>query len=394
MNELRNLKNRIDWLCQNKINAFSPTISPAPKSWERNEIESPYEALKYFFDNSVTEFVVQKKYMGSYCDIYLTKKLEDIYFVSRNGHKILHIDIDKAIIACQELHNRFEWSNLSLVIIQAEMLPWSALGKRLINNEFWAYQQVHSKYLDYLKNSNLYEKIESIKKSESYLKYISDKNTMKDKDLKNEYPSHIVRQYQAIKSFTMLDLEKYEDGLRIFTEQISHFGIETDFEFKPFNILKKVYDDGKEIIVNDNQSFKEVNNDKIMTFEIKSMEELLNQSELVTHWFNELTNNKEEGIIVKPRKAFINGLPPGFKIRNNQYLVMIYGIDFINNYSANMQKRNISKKVNCSINDWAINFDLLNVKYKDIHIENYHIKNLFYDRIMGEQIESTLDKRL
>ena len=34
------IKKRIDWFCKNKINAFSPTISPAPKSVERNEIEN------------------------------------------------------------------------------------------------------------------------------------------------------------------------------------------------------------------------------------------------------------------------------------------------------------------------------------------------------------------
>ena len=46
----------------------------------------------------------------------------------------------------------------------------------------------------------------------------------------------------------MLDLEKYEDGLRIFTEQISHFESKQISNFKPFNILKKVYDDGKRLL--------------------------------------------------------------------------------------------------------------------------------------------------
>ena len=42
------IKKRIDWFCKNKINAFSPTISPAPKSVERNEIESLYEGILWF----------------------------------------------------------------------------------------------------------------------------------------------------------------------------------------------------------------------------------------------------------------------------------------------------------------------------------------------------------
>jgi len=100
MKELKKIKNRIDWFCVNKINAFSPTISPAPKSLQRNEIESIYEGVRYFFEQGVTEIVVQRKYMGSYCDIYLQKNLEETYFVSRNGYLISHIDLNAAKQAC------------------------------------------------------------------------------------------------------------------------------------------------------------------------------------------------------------------------------------------------------------------------------------------------------
>ena len=91
MEDLRRIKNRIDWFCENKVNAFSPTISPAPKSAELKEIESITEAFKYFSERGVNEFIVERKYMGSYCDIYLHKNIEDTYFVSRNGYLINHI---------------------------------------------------------------------------------------------------------------------------------------------------------------------------------------------------------------------------------------------------------------------------------------------------------------
>ena len=93
------IKKRIDWFCKNKINAFSPTISPAPKSVERNEIESLYEGILWFVLNGVKEIVIEKKYMGSYCDIYLHKRLEDTYLVSRNGYKINHLDQEQCLRA-------------------------------------------------------------------------------------------------------------------------------------------------------------------------------------------------------------------------------------------------------------------------------------------------------
>jgi hypothetical protein len=73
---------------------------------------------------------------------------------------------------------------------------------------------------------------------------------------------------------------------------------------------------------------------------------------------------------------------------------MIYGVDFQTNYDQHLRKRKIVRKLECSINDWMLNWEILNVKYKDISKENYLLKNLVYDRIMGEQLESKLDIRL
>ena len=44
--------------------------------------------------------------MGSYCDIYLTKKLEDIYFAMAKYQKY-YIDIDKAIMPQDHI---IDWS--------------------------------------------------------------------------------------------------------------------------------------------------------------------------------------------------------------------------------------------------------------------------------------------
>lgn len=394
MIELKKLKNRIDYFCQNKVNAFSPTISPAPKSVERGEIESIDTAIRHFHSNGVQEIVVQRKYMGSYCDIYLHKNPEDTYFVSRNGHLINHIDLDKAKEACRELYQRIDWSNLSTVIIQSELMPWSTLGKGLIENEFIGYLNVHQNHSDYLSQSNLYDKIAKVKASKTYLEYMEDKKQLSGKELSHKYPHHILRQYDSLTSFRILDLDVYKQSVAIYQRQIQHFGIQGEIYFKPFNILKKIYNDGSEEIVNDNLSYKEVNNDEFLHLPIENEETLNNTIKRVYEWFSTLEKNMEEGIVIKPRQAFIKGLPPAFKVRNNQYLTMIYGVDFHEQYNYYLKKRNIGRKLECSINDWMLNWEILKVKYKDIHTENYLLKNLVFDRIMGEQVESTLDIRL
>ena len=391
---LRKLKNRIDRFCEDKVNAFSPTISPAPKSAERNEIESINEAVRYFYQNNVREIVVERKYMGSYCDIYLCKKLNDTYFVSRNGYKLNYIDLPMARKSCLNLHRRFDWKGLSMVIIQSELMPWRVLGKSLIENDFLGYLTVHQNHYDFLTHSNLYEKIEKVKNSAAYQTYKADKENLPAKEFAQKYPEHIIRQYNSLTEFKILNLDVYNDSLNIYKEQIDHFGREGELNFKPFNILKKVMDDDTELFVNDNLSYKEVNDDEFLYFTLNSENELQNAIEQIYAWFARLSESMEEGIVIKPRTAFVRNLPPALKIRNNRYLTMIYGVDFQERYLQYLQKRNIKRKLECSINDWMLNWEMLKIKYKDINKENYLLKNFAFDRIMGEEMEANLDIRL
>lgn len=392
--DLKRLKSRIDWFCLNKVNAFSPTISPAPKSMERNEIESIYEGIRYFYEKGVREIVVQRKYMGSYCDIYLHKDINSTYFVSRNAHLINHIDLEKAKEACRELHARLDWEGISMYIIQSELMPWSALGKGLIENEFESYLAVHRNHYNYLLNSNLYRKIDDVKLSKEYISYIECKDNCSKAELKNKYPAHIIRQYDALSKLKIVDLDSYQVGIDVYDEQIKYFGRIEDLYFKPFNILKKIFDNGEEEIPNDNLTYQLVNSDECLVLSISDEEAMNKTVEKVYAWFHSLETAMEEGIVIKPRQAFSKGLPPAFKVRNNRYLTMIYGVDFLEAYSQNMWKRKITRKLECSINDWMINWEIVKVPYKEIHPENYYLKNLVYDRIMRERIESTLDTRL
>ena len=388
------IKKRIDWFCKNKINAFSPTISPAPKSVGRNEIESLYEGLRWFFDRDIKEILIQKKYMGSYCDIYLHKNLEDSYLVSRNGYKINHLDRSQWVPALAQLHAKFSWDNTTIRIIQSELMPWSALGKGLITNEFSAYYISHQIHCDYLQQSDLYEKINAIKQKPEYLAFVADAKVLSGKELKDKYPTHIIRQYQSIRDMKLLDLPHYEKNIALFKRQLDIFGKDATVYFKPFNILKEIYDDGTEHFVNDNLSFARINSDEFLHYTFTDTADFEAKYPEIRAWVDQMNANDEEGVVIKPRKAFMQGIPPAFKVRNNDYLTLIYGVDFQDRLEEQIAKRNIKGKLKCSINDWAINAKLLQTPYNEIHEENYEFKNLVLDRILGEEVENQLDSRL
>lgn len=388
------VRNRIDWFCKNKVNDFSPTISPAPKNTANNEIESIREAIAYYLKNNVTELVVQKKYMGSYCTIYLKRNLEETYFVSRNGHKIDHIDLEKAIESIKELHEKMvlQFPDFDTILIASELLPWKILGGGLIEKEFIGYYDALKTQHAYLKQSGLFEKMQSVKNSEAFLTFSSDKSTLKSKEYRSKYKSHIIRQYQALMDAKMSDLNKQEVSLEVFKNQIDTFGKEEPVHFKPFTILKVVFESGKEYLPNSNLTYEMVNDDAFL--HLKFADNIEENIKEVYAFFDKLTVANEEGIMIKPVQNYIKGVPPCFKVRNNNYLTMIYGVHFHNDFDHYLEKRTIYRKLEQSINGWEINQKMLQIPYRNLNEENYLMKLLLLKRINDEEIEKNLDPRL
>lgn len=389
------VKNRIEWISKSGINDFSPTISPAPKSIQRREIESIEQAVHYFLDNEIYHLVVQKKYMGSYCTIYLKKNLEDSYFISRNGFVIKQIDHTQALDAIRDLHTKMliKYPDFDTILIASELMPWSALGAGLINKEYLAYYDAYNTHNTYLSESDLYTKISKVKSSTEYVEYLTDKKTLSNKEFKAKYKSHIIRQYDALEELVMLDLEKQRDSLAIFKKQIDIFGVDEAISFHPFTILKIVYTNGEEELPNSNLSYADINDDPFLelVFNKENVEENLQQ---IYNFYDKLTEDNAEGIMIKPAKSYIKGVVPCFKVRNNSYLTMIYGVNFSMDFDYYLHKRNIKRKLEQSIQGWEINQQLLKIPYYDLNPENYYLKLLLLKRIQGEEIEKSLDKRL
>lgn len=389
------VRNRIEWFCKNKINDFSPTISPAPKSKTKNEIESIEEAVNYYLGKGVTEFVVQKKYMGSYCTIYLKRNIEETYFVSRNGFKMDHIDVDKAINSLKDLHAKMviAFPDFETILIASELLPWKVLGAGLIEKEFTGYYDALKTHNAYLQSSGLLEKLENVKESETFTTYISDKTQLTRKEFGSKHKSHIVRQYEALAAVKIPDVAKQEESLQVFKNQIDTFGEEAELHFKPFTILKVVNSSGNEILPNSNLTCELVNDDVFLHLEITDLNKEEKLGEIYS-FFEKLTSDNEEGIMIKPVQNYIKNLPPCFKVRNNNYLTMIYGVNFHQDFDHYLEKRNVKKKLEQSINGWEINQKMLQIPYKDLEEENYLMRLLLLKRINNEEIEKTLDPRL
>ncbi len=385
-------ESRIHHAIKERVMHFSPTISPAPKDVENGEIESLRKAIEYFIEQGEKLVVIQPKYMGSYCDIYLAKNIEESRFFSRRGYPV-RISQEELVDAVRPLHERFEWDGIALRIIQAELMPWSALGKGLITRAFGGYSNVHHDHLNYIRNTGLADGIQELKASDEFRQFLIDQGTLSKKELNSKYPNHITRQYRALSSLELPDPEEYEEALEIYDEQVELYGQEGETSFKAFNILKTVSDDGTEWMGGSNyEGFLNVSDDEFVV--VSALNPLEEQIQNAYAFLVRTVEAGGEGVIVKPNNVWNTKMAPMFKVRNNRYLQMIYGIRFLSNYDYYLGRRGIGRKMRCSINEWNIAQSLLRIKMNDISPDNAEYVRLVTARILEEDFEAKLDSRL
>ena len=387
-------ENRIKWAIINKVPHFAPTISPAPKN--EIEIESLTEAIKYYHSKGIKQCIIQPKFMGSYVDIELHKNLEDSRLFSRNGYLINHLDREKVLQALSPIHSKVNWQNgISKYLIQAELLPWSAMGKGLIEDEFTTYGHLWESHLNSLKNSITIDKIQSIKNNNDYKEFLTIPLENRNKFYEGKH--HLKRTFEAVEVFNILDVEALNKGLETFKNQIDIFGREGEnYTFCPFNLLKIYYENGEEFVNDSNivgYCLFNLKQQNFLTFDFEKTE----LSEIILHtnnFYKQLCSYGFEGVVIKPNEVYLEDVVPMFKVRHNDYLTMIYGIDFKHNFKEYLKKRDVRKKQRSSINQWKIAQALLRINDKDINENNEYYKELVAKRILEEELAESIDKSL
>lgn len=397
--KMRKIENRTFYHTKVKTPHFAPTISPAPKNEEREEIESLYEGIRYFYDMGVKKMILERKYMGSYCDVELHKDINDTRFFSRSGKLITYLNRNELIKGIEYIHSKIDWDNESLqyILLASELMPWAYMGKGLIERDFEAYYELYKQHLSNIENIKVYSILDEIKNTKEYKDFVQDLNELGAEKAKEKYPQHTYRHLKSIMDFKILDLNEMKTGLKTYRKQLDLFGKDAPLCFKPFAILKYGYSDGTERIENSNiRGFLLLNDDEdayeILNFETHTFEG--NIEKAYEFYKKNVFESNEEGIMIKPDQMFIEGLPPAFKVRNNNYLTMIYGINFQKDYQYYLNKRNIYKKAIESQKQWHISQELLKIPLKEISQENEEYSKIVHLRIESEYRCVNLDQRL
>lgn len=394
-------KGRIYYAAEGKVNFVSGTVCPADVDKEQHNLESLEKAFDYFRSCKIETVVLQPKYMGSRANIYLFKDLEKNYTTTRNGYKVKQIDLTEAYKPLYDIpyiKSRFE-AGMELIILDAELMPWSAIGKSLIEREFYSIEGAIKTECDFLKKEGFEEALENYLKTKyepSGYKAASHKKT--NAEMKEIYGDATERNFRNLKQFvhSYIPVEFVSEKLKVFSRQLELYATDKPVHFKPFSILKEVNSDGTEVLFFENTNefvYGAISSDKFIVVDLNDAESVKKAYE----FYKEVTENQEmEGVMVKPMKIYTKKVAPCLKVRNPNYLTIVYGPDYTieNKLNKLIERKSIKGKLRASIEEFEIGKQMLEIPYKDIAKDNQAYLKLYAKMIIEEKKEQGLDPRL
>lgn len=346
----KKLENRVLWMARNKIQHLMPTMSPAPKS--DTEIESVKAALEYYARKGVKTVQLEVKHMGSYCDVYLFKDINQTKFFSRNGYLINFKDRDEMLEMVRDLHEDFSdhLQEDKPLIVGGELMPWSYLGQGLIDKEYLTYYHAQQQIV---KDHAGIEGLTQLYKNE-LKQYVIDRTILSKAELSLKYKQHEIRWLEAAYKITKPNFS----GLTTFEKALERFGTDS----KPYFIPFEVYKTGD---LGMNQPSFGLNQTciRVSTSDIATAQQFF------------LQHSAEEGIVIKPLK-YVEGVANALKVRQNSYLHLIYGVDFQSNFWTYYAKRSTKKKLSTHLAQVKISNQLLALNYSELNETNQEYLNL------------------
>lgn len=285
----------------------SGTVAPAPAKGQ--DIESLEAGLEFFKEHD--QVILQPKYMGSRCQFYLNKDRSKNFAVSRNGFRINIHGIEDCMNAYQDwIQNKLGWDDE--LILDGELLPWAALGKGLIAGGFYQYYEAAQIVMGELATDDVFGNFDI--------------------------------------ASTINPTEKLAD-LEKFKTQLDLYGSEKPMEFRPFSVLSI---DGQ--VVNDNTWFSFVNEEKEAAPIVIDPKTGLDKA---TKYFNKLAFEYGfEGIMIKPIKHD-GKTPPYMKVRNKEYLRLVYGFDYNSRLEELCKQKSIKRKLAQSMDEYEVGMAML-----------------------------------
>lgn len=388
---------RLHYCSRHKINFISGTMSPADKDEAANELESLKRGLGYFKERGVSHVVLQPKYMGSRCNVYLHKDQEQCFAVSRNGYKVKQVELSEVY---SKLLNKFgaymEEHQVNMMILDGELLPWTAMGERLIERQFKPIERALESELNFLQQNGfeqVYNKLITDYETSGFEK---DQHQMPKSALSDKYGSSVYQNYKYLHDIrdNYVPLSGHLEAYHTYKRQLELYAEDGVLEYKPFSILKIVYEDGREETPEwkTSEMYSFLSEDEALILDLSEPDSV----ETAESYFSKLTMDEHmEGIVIKP-EVWNGRTVPFMKVRNPEYLSIIYGYDykFPHKYRKLLKQKNVNSKLRTSLNEYTLGMQMLAVPFEAIAPEHEAYKTIAANLLFEVAQEREIDPRL
>ena len=364
---------RLNSFIRNKVPYISGTMCPADKT--ESTLEDIKTALSYYAAMGQTQVLIQPKYMGSRAQVEVSSEGYKVF--TRNGFKLKQTpELDAAIDVLENSvsDELMTWINnlgpYTSVLFDCELMPWSYLGKGLIQNTFEAYYYSHKLHIETMIREGFYADLEGYKTSDDYINKVS-------------LPNKQVTNFNHWKNTSNLN------NLNTFGTELDKYSSNEAPYFMPFNILKVESEDK---ILYSNSEFNRFNNYELLSLldtplhvvDTNNLTEAIRVQNLYSHL---------EGVVIKPYYN-VEGQAPYIKVRNVNYLRLVYGHNYTSILHKFIDKKSIKGKLKVSINEWQLGNTLLDIHSSKFDESNKEYVNTLIRLMFELKKEQGLDPRL
>jgi len=364
---------KLNSFIRNKVPYISGTMCPADKT--DTTLEDIKTVLSYFASTGQTQVLIQPKYMGSRTQVLITANNHEAF--SRNGFKLRHtseLDIAMQALADNVSDELMTWLNnlgpYTSILFDCELMPWSYLGKGLIEDTFESYYYSHKLHIETMIREGFYTDLEGYKSSDDYINKVASPN-------------------KQVGSFSHWKNTSNLDSLNKFGLELDKYGGNEAPYFMPFNILKVESEDK---VLYSNGEFGKFNNFELLSL-LQTPLHVVNVNDLTEAIRVQNLYSHLEGVVVKPYYN-IEGQAPYIKVRNVDYLRLVYGYDYTSILHKFMDKKSIKGKLRVSINEWQLGNTLLDIHSSEFNDTNKEYVNTLIRLMFELKKEQGLDPRL
>ncbi|GAA5072575.1 polynucleotide kinase-phosphatase [Nocardia iowensis] len=339
-----------------------PTMAPCATSDLPGYLEHPAEAFAYYRAEGVNQLVCEEKHMGSRAVVLVARSAQaarDRFGVEDGGTGVIYTRTGRPFFddpehteallarlrAAADTAGLFDELHSDWLLLDAELMPWSAKAIGLLRNQYAA--------VGAAARSALGATAEVLAAAAERGLDVADLagRTGKRKDDAAAFTAAYGRYCWPVDGMAGLRLAPFQI---LAAEGANHAVREHDWHLA---LIDRLVAADTELCAPTGRMFVDLTDPA--------------GTDAATRWWTELTAAGGEGMVVKPRQALVRGAPkaegatgrlvqPGVKCRGPEYLRIIYGPEYLREANLDrLRNRGLGRKRSMALREYALGLEAL-----------------------------------